>query len=484
MRRFFLAVTAALLTVCVGCSAVPATSDVPSDASRTGKTDDTPKTFAVAYSAKDTLDPFAASTEVNVRLSGLLYDGLTAIDDGLTAQPSLASSVTMTDATHWTATLRDDAVFSDGSPVTTKDVVASFELARSSTPYRALLSNVLSATAKGEDIVFTLATPDPQAAACLSYPVIRVSTRSASVGQAPVGSGLYCLQKEEDGTLSLTANPHSGKKLPYQTVALRHYPNTDRMYYGLTSGDITYYYNDLDSGTVPRVSGASAAVPMNALVFLGINPLRPALSSAAMREGLSLLLDRKTLAASAYSGWALPASTPFHPQWSAVRDVTGWSVERDLTAGLEKIADAGYGAEGEPMPTPELMYSTDSGLFASAALSVASALESAGIKVKVTPLDYETYKSRIAAGDFDLYLGEIRLTAAMDLTPLMSGAAAVAYRQYRAGEKTVAEFIDAFAADMPYLPLCWRCGFAAYGRHLAKVTPHGYNVFYGFDQWK
>jgi predicted branched-subunit amino acid permease len=40
-----------------------------------------PKTFAVAFSHDDTLNPFAAKTEANLRLATLLYDSLTVTDE-------------------------------------------------------------------------------------------------------------------------------------------------------------------------------------------------------------------------------------------------------------------------------------------------------------------------------------------------------------------------------------------------------------------
>lgn len=76
------------------------------------------------------------------------------------------------------------------------------------------------------------------------------------------------------------------------------------MYYGLTSGNITYYFNDLSSGVLPRVTGASAAVDMNALLYLGVNSASAGVSNAAVRQAISGLIDRKSLVESAFSGWA------------------------------------------------------------------------------------------------------------------------------------------------------------------------------------
>lgn len=460
--------------------------------------DDTegPQSFSLAYSRDDTLDPYAAATEVNLGLAGLLYDSLTVIDDRFAPINSLAGEVRQTDSTHWVAVLKSGARFSDGSAVTAADVTASFQRAKSSANYRVLLSNVSSAdgNAKTNEITFTLSSPDPNAAACFSFPIFKNGTATGAAGKAPLGGGLYTLE-EGDGGLTLVANPHSGKSPRYTTVSLRHLPNTDTMFYGLASGNITYYYDDLQSGTIPRVSGASAAVDMNALIYLGINNGRSSLADVRVRQALSRLIDRKMLAASACSGWALAATMPFHPAWSGTESIETPSGSRDLSGAVELLEQAGFGTGTDVQPLAiELIYSNEGGSRSAIAEQIRAELEGAGVQVTVAPLSYSEYKSRLSAGSYDLYIGEIRLAANMSLEPLLTGAAsfgvprdgaaAAAYSRYLTGEISLEEFVQTFNEDLPYIPLCWRCGFAAFDRRLSVVTPHGYNPFYGMDQWK
>ena len=455
-----------------------------------------PQSFALAYSRDDTLDPFAARTEVNGGLAGLLYDSLTVIDGHFSPVHSLASEVRQADATHWVAKLKNDARFSDGSAVKVTDVTASFQRARTSANYKVLLSNVTaaSANAKSREITFTLAAADPNAAACLSFPVIKSSTATTAAATAPIGGGLYAVENGDSG-LSLKANAYFGRTPRYTNIPLRHLPNANTMYYGLASGNITYYYDDLQSGNIPRVSGASAAVNMNALIYLGMNSAKTGLADVRVRQALSKLIDRQALAASACSGWALPATMPFHPAWSGVEKIDAPSGSRDLSGAVSLLESAGFGtASGLQTLSLELIYSTEGGSRSAAAEQIRSELEGAGIRVTVTPLDYNGYKSRLSAGNYDLYIGEVRLAANMSLDPLLTGAASygvqkdgaavTAYRQYREGAMTVDGFVQAFNEELPYIPLCWRCGFAAFDRRLSVVTPHGYNPFYGMEQWK
>lgn len=502
-RALVLFAVCALLAVTCGCSARSEpgqSSDVPSSVPvpDSGKVDAL-QSFSLSFCREDTLDPYAAKTEVNLQLATLLYDSLTVIDDGFMPQLSLAAAVNATDATHLEVTLRDGAMFSDGSAVTADDVAGSFRLARESANTRAAVANIVSAETNKKRpgvIVFTLSSPDPNAAACLSFPVVKIAGRATEAAKASVGGGLYCLHDSGSG-YALTANPKAKTRPRWETVGLRDLPNASSMYYGLASGAITYYYNDLSSGELPRTTGASAAVEMNALVFLGVNGHRTGLNDPAVRRALSLLIDRRTLVSAAGAGWARPATMPFHPRWRTVAEVTGLSESRDLTAALTALGEAGYGTgKGQKKLKLELIYCSDTASRAVPAEALRSALEGAGLQITVTPLGFDEYRQRLSAGRFDLYLGEIRLTASMDLSPLLGssgaasfgisadGAAAAAYRSYRAGETDTAAFTAAFCQDLPYIPLYWRCAYAGYDRRLSVVTPHGYNAFYGFGEWR
>lgn len=491
MRRWIcLLLTVLCVMSSVGCAGQSDTSDPVSDpSSLTGSDSSSPSTFAVPYSADDTLNPYAAATEVNLNLASLLYSGLFRLDGNFVPQMAMVQQCSQTDDTHIQVTL-SGTVFSDGSPVGIADVLASYRSARASANYKVLLDNVIAAQEEKGRIVFTLRSPDPNAFACLTFPIYKASTATDEVGQAPLGAGPYVLTYEED-TPSLTANPHATASLRYDTIGLRHLPNAERMYYGLTSGNITYYYNDLNTGDIPRVTGASAAVNMNALVFLGINSSREELSDSTVRRALSTLVDRKALAAATYAGWASAATAPFHPAWGAMADIRGVADTRDLASAVSMLEDAGYGTGADQKKLSlELIYSNEGGFRTAAAERLRSEFEGAGIQLTVTPLTFAEYQSRLVAGRYDLYIGEIRMTANMDLTPLWqygadkSGEAMAAYTQYRAGEKTLAEFCEVFSEQMPYIPLCWRCGFAAYDRRLATVTPHGYDSYYGIENWQ
>lgn len=494
MKRWFCAALAVCLLLC-GCSALPEVSDPVSDTPPAAETPTAEplSRVALAYSHDDTLNPYAATTAVNAQLTGLLYDSLTVQDQQFNVQLSMAESAALTDPTHAVIKLRSGLLFADGAAVTPADVVTSFNEAKKSPRYRVLMTNLVAAKADGKKhtVTFTLAAADPNWQACLTFPVLRGSTLTRDKGKAPVGSGTYILQTTDDGA-KLVANPHRGSAPHFTEVVLRHLPGHNARHYALASGEIHYYYNDLSDGDLPGIVGANRAVPMNALVYVGVNGTRAALAQDTVRQALSKLLDRTAVCTTAYASWAIPSAEPFHPQWGAEERPLPM---RDLDGAMALLDGAGYTPKNGKRLTLELIYSTERTDRARVADLIRSQMEGGGVAITLVPLTEAEYRRRLAAGQYDLYVGEIRLTADMSLRPLLmggsasygvarSGAAAVAYGQYLSGEKDRSAFLAVFGTDLPFIPLCWRHGLAAYDRRLTTVTPSGYDPYSGFAAWQ
>ena len=64
-----------------------------------------------------------------------------------------------------------------------------------------------------------------------------------------------------------------------------------------------------------------------------------------------------------------------------------------------------------------------------------------------------------------------------------SGEAAAAYSKYLNGEIDMQQFTDVFTKDVPFIPLCWRNGIAAYNRSLSKVAATAFCAYYGIENW-
>ena len=496
MRRVWLIVLALCVFLLGGCDEVPDLTDDLTAGEGDTATDipEEAMVFSLPYSHDDTLNPFSAVTEVNLQLSYLLYDSLTVLTDGYVAIPSLAADIARDDATHLTVTLREGAVFSDGSAVTADDVVKSFQRAQTSPNYKTLLSNVTAAKAnkKKRQITFTLATADIHAEACLTFPVVKASTLTDKAAQAPIGGGLY-VAGSADGGLQLVKNPHHPTEVRFAEIALRHLPTTAARYYALASGKLAYYFDDLSEGETPRITGASQPVELNAMVFLGINSAHKQLALPAVRQALSLLLNRADMAA-VYAERGVASASPLPAAWAPMADVSAPSSAQDTEAALALLEQAGYPHKGKKVPELRLIYNSDRTDRASVAEQVRRQADACGIKVVLTPLSETEYRTALTEGEYELYLGEYRFGADMSLRSLLLGGdtsygvakdstAKTAYTAYLSGEDTLQSFLDTFGTDVPFIPLCYRGGVAAYDRRLTTVTPTGYDPYHGIAAW-
>ena len=495
-------IACALLALCVllllgGCGEVPGLPDDTVDPSgdTTPDTTDEALVFALPYSHDDTLNPFTATTKVNVQLTHLLYDSLTEMTDGYVPQLSLASAVDETDPTHLTVTLREDAVFSDGSAVTADDVVKSFQQAQKSPHYQVLLSNVTTAKAnsKKRQVTFTLATADVNARACLTFPIVKVATLTDKAAEAPIGGGVYMTQKVNNG-LQLVKNPHHSAEVSFAEVALRHLPNTAARSYALASGQIAYYFDDLSEGEEPRITGASRPVAMNTMIFLGINSTHKQLAQPAVRQALSLLLDRTDLAA-IYGERGTASASPLPTAWQPMTDCVAPADQQAAEDALALLTEAGYPLGGKQQPELRLIYNSSRDDRAAMAQLIRTQADAVGVKITLTPLSEAEYRRCLEDGEYELYLGEFRFGADMSLRSILTdkktaygvaadSAARLAYADYLGGTVSLQDFLDTFGTDVPFMPLCYRGGVAAYDRRLTAITPTGYDPYHGIADWQ
>lgn len=129
MRSFRLPALVLVLALFAGCGApppepTPTPSSTPEAVSEVSTVFTLPRTSA-------SLHPILSTDKVNVALSGLLWEGLFALDQSFAPQLRLCQSYTVSeDGLTWTFYLRSGVTFSDGSPLTAADVAASLQLSR------------------------------------------------------------------------------------------------------------------------------------------------------------------------------------------------------------------------------------------------------------------------------------------------------------------------------------------------------------------
>ena len=334
-RRAFVAGTAALaaggaLTL-AGCSveqpiepgpapADPADDNAPTEpvAAQSGVA--RTLTAAVAYEGSDP-NPIGTSSGVFLAAGWHVFEGLYELNmHTYRAECGLAADAPVQiDDLEYEVTLREDTVFSDGSPLTSADVVNAFERNGESDLYGAFLSFITAVSAPDERTVrFKLNAPmgsvlQERLALVRVFPATLTDEELAS---KPVGSGPWCyetINAADGGRISFTANhrytgpwPATCERMEW-SVLLDDTRRTDE----LIDKDVMA----MEAAPVVRaeeLAGAGATVewvPGFNLPFLMFNCEKPPFDDVRVRQALLYAIDVDSLIGTYMAGHARAATS-------------------------------------------------------------------------------------------------------------------------------------------------------------------------------
>lgn len=478
-------------------AATPSPSAVPSSL---------PTRFCLPYYPQGGFHPITGTNRTNLSLGGLIYESLYEVDPNFEAREALAVSSTVSeDGLTWTFTLRQGVTFSDGTPLTAQHVADCLNLARQSSLYAARLSTVTSVTPGEGTVVVRLSAPNGAMPLLLDIPIV------LGEGEQPLGTGPYALTGEEEN-LCLTARTDwwRGETLPMDTISLYPIQETDDLLYAFDTREISLVGTDFTGSNALGYAGSyeTADYATTVLLYLGFNTRSGLCRDAGLRQALSYGLDRSTIATALLSRHAVAAAPPFHPASPLWDDGQAAALAYAPQTMLELLAEAGWNRSGDALVkgrqtlSLRLLVNQDNTYKVGIADYLASSLAQSGVAVTVEKLPWEAYTAALSKGDFDLYLGEVRLTADFDLSALLNPGGALNYGGYSnatttalltslrsaAGEARSAA-ASALAQDLaqqvPFAPLCFKnwSALVQWGQ-VSGITPTQQNLFYQFWNWQ
>ena len=469
--------------------------------------------LTLLYSATDSFNPYTVKTDINRQIVKLLYDPLVKINDRFEAVNTIASSVEIS-GNICTVKLKS-IIFSDGTPLTAEDVVYSCDLARNSeTGYKDKLYEVASVKADGNAVVFTLNKNDPYFVNVLDFPIIKKGsdtvTDSDSVSIPPIGSGRFKLNKTYDG-LEINKN-YNGKIKNIKKIKLINAPDTESVAHYTEIGAADMYFTEISDGQITRMSAKRTEVNLNNFVFLGINQNYAPLNQVNLRQAISSAVDRTKLCKNAFYNNALPATGFFHPVWKQTSSVQNLEISANNEITIENLEEIGYNklnsegirvnSNGTPLKFT-LLVNSENRIRVLAANTIAAQLKAVGIGITVVERPYEQYIGALTSGSFQLYLGEVKMTDNMDISPLFGIGGSAAYgmpyvaasaeekqteneeeqvevkpqaspsqtvlKEYSNSNATIKDVAVVLQTDMPAVPLCYRTGVLFYNKKIENV---------------
>ena len=292
-----------------------------------------------------------------------VFDGLVRLDPDLNIVPALAKTwVVSPDGLHYRFTLRPEARFHNGRPVTAEDVAWSFlraarvpgglareyvgHIAGGAEAERGRAATIAGIQTEGpQALAITLTTPYAPFLGTLAIPQLRVvpreevEARGADFARRPVGSGPFKVQEwGKDGRLVLTANDAYWGGRPF----------LDRVEVRLGGGDETvepFLRGELDMALLGKkdrpLLPADVTVVQRlelGMTFLGLNLAFAPLDDLRVRRAAALSLDRDAIVEA--SGRLAIASRGIVPDGIAGGAPRAFAPERDLAEARRLLAEA------------------------------------------------------------------------------------------------------------------------------------------------
>ncbi|MDR1131611.1 MAG: ABC transporter substrate-binding protein [Oscillospiraceae bacterium] len=457
--------------------------------------------------------PFTTKNVSNILCTQLMYDTLFAVDDSFAALPNLIKSYETADGKSWKFYVDTSVKFWDGTTLTASDASYSVQRATQSARFSARLKGVIGSEALDEELfIINLYYPDMLFPALLDIPVIK----NGSVDEpAPTGTGPYM---PDEGLTKLEA--FTGHKnyasLPADTVYLREIRETEDMITAFENSEIDLVTNDPSSAFNLGYGSANEVrhYPTTNMQYLGFNGDSQFFSSIPARKAMTYVVDRERIVTDCLSGAASAATLPMNPTClyynDAFSDIVSYSVRKSEDAFDEaEVQDYDDDGKREQMITGipmeisiDFIVCSDTPAKVRAAESIAENLTGLGITVELRRLSWDDYVAALAAGAFDMYYAEVRLTNDFSLRNLLFSGGSLNYGKFSDSvlEQHISDFMAAGdedrqkAADLmfkyiadtaPLVPICFEKHQVITHRGvISGMRPADGNIFYGIENWE
>ena len=374
--------------------------------------------LSLAYYREVTLNPYQCTDFTNRALFSLLYQSLFTVDRDYVVEPQLCKSFTVSeDMKHYTFYL-ERATFSNGAVLTVNDVVASLNAAWESNFYKGRFLHVVSIEPSADGgVAVTLDTPYENFPLLLDIPIVQAAQVAA---ERPLGTGPYTVHSSAGGdSLRRKANWWCNPKMAVtaETISLFPAESTTHIRDQFEFYDLSLVCADPGSDRYAdyRCDYELWDCENGIFLYLGICRNSEVFASPELRAALTYAIDRDTLVEDYYRGFARSASLPASPLSPYYNQSLAERYTYDGVRFAQAVKDAGMQEE-----KVVFLVNKDDSLRLRVARDIAQMLEDCGLTVEMRALGSNAYVETLKARNYDLYLGQTRLSPNMDLSAFFS----------------------------------------------------------------
>ena len=453
------------------------------------ETDDT-QVLNLTYYPDKGMNPYDSIDFTNRTLYSLLYQSLFIVDRDYNVEPLLCGRYFRSDDMKtYVFYLAENITFSDGTPMTTTDVEASLEAAEDSDMYSGRFLHV-SGIYLTEDGGVAIQTDIPceNLPLLLDIPIVKASQVEE---EYPLGTGPYMLDTTT-GTLRLRRRDdwwcRAELLVTAPSIALIPAESPTHIRDQFEFADLSLVCADPGSDRYVdyRCDYELWDCENGIFVYLACNMDSEVFSDPTLRAALTYAIDRDSLAEKEYRGFARSATLPASPLSPYYSQALAEQYRYDSAKFAQAVNDTGKKYYGVTL----LVNSGDS-LRVRVAKEIAQMLTDCGLVVQLSELSGNDYMNALRYRNYDLYLGQTKLSANMDLTAFFTATGALSYgkindvaiqtlcRESLANHGNYYTLHKTIMDDGRLCPVLFR-SYAVYATRglLTGLTPSRDNVFY------
>jgi peptide/nickel transport system substrate-binding protein len=378
----------------------------------------------------ENFNPFQGS---QLHGTNLIYEPLeipSPIDGTYT--PFLATGFKFSDPKTLVYTIRQGVKWSDGQDFTPADVVFTFNLLKKypALDGRGVWQQINAVSASGNDITMSFSAPNVPFAISIAQTEIvpehlwtNMADPTKDPNTKPVGTGPFMLDAFAPTQYSLKKNPtywQADKVAPAEVLFPAQASNQSTNQLDVVSGKFDWSYNFLPDVKTTYVAKDPAHnqywFPPGGTIGLYLNLTKQPYSDVNFRKGLSLALDRSTIALKAVNGYLDQASMsglilPNLKKWLDPSLPDQGNVKQDASAAQAAFAQAGYALQSGKLvkngkqASMTIVMPGNFSDWVAAAKEVVNQLGSVGINASLDLPQYAQYSQSIQAGTFDAAIG-------------------------------------------------------------------------------
>lgn len=379
----------------------------------------------MVYYPNRILNPLQGNDFTNRALFSLIYQGLFNVSSDYKVAPILCQSYRVSpDNRTWTFYLDKQARFSDGTPVDADDVLATYQAAMESGYYSSRFVHVKEMfISEDGGVTFKLGTAYENFPILLDVPIVKAEEVAAD---RPIGSGPYLFEESLTGAqLRRVKNWWCNVELVLRTDAIplvvAESPTQVRDQFEFYDVSIVCANPYSDNYADFRGDFELWTSDNGIFLFLGCNvAFSEIISDRGLRTALTYAIDRATIAEVYCNGFATPTTIACSPNSPYYSETLAKKYEYDPVRFVDALAT--YGRIDKEI---RLLVNSDDSLRVRIARYIAGTLTELGLPTVTVEKATRQYQDAIYTGSFDLYLGQTKLSANMDLTPFFSSSGAM-----------------------------------------------------------